>query len=86
MLRGESGRILRELFEFGDLTAGEVAVPRVWLAGIPVGTETDELREIVRADLHTRYPVYSGDLDNIVGSEQDDHTFVSILTLITSDL
>ena len=68
MLRGESGRILRELFEFGDLTAGEVAVPRVWLAGIPVGTEADELREIVKADLHTRYPVYSGDLDNIVGS------------------
>ena len=29
MLRGESGRILRELFEFGDLTAGEVMVPRV---------------------------------------------------------
>ena len=68
MLRGESGRILRELFEFGDLTAGEVAVPRVALVGIPVGTEADEMREIVRANLHTRYPVYSGDLDNIVGS------------------
>jgi CBS domain containing-hemolysin-like protein len=68
MLRGESGRILRELFEFGDLTAGEVAVPRVWLVGIAVGTETDELREIVKAHPHTRYPVYSGDLDNIVGS------------------
>ena len=68
MLRGESGRILRELFEFGDLTAGEVAVPRVALMGIPVGTEADELREIVRANLHTRYPVYSGSLDNIVGS------------------
>ncbi|MSO29336.1 MAG: HlyC/CorC family transporter [Acidobacteria bacterium] len=68
MLRGESGRILRELFEFGDLTAGEVAVPRVALVGIPVGTEADELRKIVRANLHTRYPVYSGNLDNIVGS------------------
>jgi CBS domain containing-hemolysin-like protein len=68
MLRGESGRILRELFEFGDLTAGEVAVPRVRLLGIPVGTEADEVREIVRANLHTRYPVYSGDLDNIIGS------------------
>jgi CBS domain containing-hemolysin-like protein len=68
MLRGESGRILRELFEFGDLTAGEVAVPRVGLVGIPIGTEADEMRGIVRANLHTRYPVYSGDLDNIVGS------------------
>jgi CBS domain containing-hemolysin-like protein len=68
LLRGESGRILRELFEFGDLTAVEVMVPRVRLIGIPVGTEVDELREIVRAQPHTRYPVYAGDVDNIVGS------------------
>jgi CBS domain containing-hemolysin-like protein len=68
LLRGESGRILRELFEFGDLSAGEVMVPRVLLVGIPVDTEADELRAIVRAHPHTRYPVYSGDLDNIVGS------------------
>jgi CBS domain containing-hemolysin-like protein len=68
MLRGESGQILRELFEFGDLTAGEVMVPRVLLVGIPLGAEPDELRALVRAQPHTRYPVHSGDLDNIVGS------------------
>lgn len=68
LLRGESGAILRELFEFGDLSAGEVMVPRVQLVGIEVGTEVDELRQIVRAHPHTRYPVYSGDFDNIVGS------------------
>ena len=68
LLRGESGRILRERFEFGDLTAGEVMVPRVLLTGIPVNTEADELRRIVRQQPHTRYPVYSGDLDNIIGS------------------
>jgi CBS domain containing-hemolysin-like protein len=68
LLRGESGQILRELFEFGDLTAGEVMVPRVLLVGIPVGAEPDELRSIVRAHPHTRYPVYSGDMDNILGS------------------
>ena len=67
-LRGESGRILRELFEFGDLTAGEVMVPRVLVSGIPVGSEPDELRAIVRSSPHTRYPVYAGDPDNIVGS------------------
>jgi CBS domain containing-hemolysin-like protein len=68
LLRGESGQILRDLFAFGDRTAGEVMVPRVLLAGIPVGAEPDELRAIVRAQAHTRYPVYSGDLDNIIGS------------------
>lgn len=68
LLRGESGNILRELFEFGDLTAGEVMVPRVLVTGIPVGMEPDELRSLVRTHPHTRYPVYSGDLDNIIGS------------------
>jgi CBS domain containing-hemolysin-like protein len=68
LLRGEAGQILRDLFEFGDRTAGEVMVPRVLLAGIPVGAEPDELRAIVRTQPHTRYPVYSGDLDNIIGS------------------
>jgi CBS domain containing-hemolysin-like protein len=68
VLRGESGRILRELFEFGDLTAGEVMVPRVRLVGIPVGTSIDAAQEIIRRSPHTRYPVYSGDLDHIEGS------------------
>lgn len=68
MLRGESGRILRELFEFGDLTAGEVMVPRVMLSGIEVGASTADLEAIVRRSPHTRYPVFEGDLDNIVGS------------------
>ena len=68
MLRGESGRILRELFEFGDLTAGEVMVPRVMLSGIEVGASTADLEAIVRQSPHTRYPVFEGDLDNIVGS------------------
>ncbi|MGH9238091.1 MAG: hemolysin family protein [Vicinamibacterales bacterium] len=68
MLRGEAGRILRELFEFGDLTAAQAMVPRVRLVGIPVETEVDELRQLVRTHPHTRYPVYAGDLDHIVGS------------------
>ncbi len=68
MLRGEAGKILRELFEFGDLTAAQAMVPRVRLRGIPVAMEVDELRELVRAHPHTRYPVYTGDLDHIIGS------------------
>jgi CBS domain containing-hemolysin-like protein len=68
MLRGESGRILQELFEFGDLTAGEAMVPRVMLTGVEVGTTADELGEIIRRSPHTRYPIYVDDLDHIIGS------------------
>ncbi len=68
LLRGESGDIMRELFEFGDLTAGEAMVPRVLLAGVPVGATPDQIEAIVQSHPHTRYPVYDGDLDHIVGS------------------
>jgi CBS domain containing-hemolysin-like protein len=68
LLRGEAGQILQELFEFGDLTAGEVMVPRVHVVGIPVGANPEVLRDLVRTHPHTRYPVHESNLDNIVGS------------------
>jgi magnesium and cobalt exporter, CNNM family len=52
-IRADSGQMLQELFEFGDLTAGEAMVPRVRITGVPVG--------------HTRYPIIEHDLDHIVG-------------------
>jgi len=66
-LRAESGKVLRELFEFGELTAAEVMVPRVNISGIPVGAGPDELRRLLGEAPHTRYPIYEGDLDHIVG-------------------
>ena len=55
------------LFEFGDLTAGEVMVPRVRVVGIPLGTSPDEIRGVLGWPPHTRYPIYEGDLDHIIG-------------------
>jgi magnesium and cobalt exporter, CNNM family len=66
-LHAESGRILRELFEFGDLTAGEAMVPRVRVVGIPMGAPPAEIAAVVVDERRTRYPVYEGDLDHIVG-------------------
>ncbi|MEO8522588.1 MAG: hemolysin family protein [Acidobacteriota bacterium] len=67
VLRAESGQMLQELFAFGDRTAGEVMVPRVRVTGIPVGATPDQIRELLGRLPHTRYPVYEGDLDHIVG-------------------
>lgn len=66
-LRADSGKILRELFEFGDLTAAQAMVPRVRVAGIPVGATPDDVRAIIVKHRRTRYAVYEGDLDHIVG-------------------
>jgi CBS domain containing-hemolysin-like protein len=67
-LRAESGQVLQELFEFGELTAGEAMVPRVRISGIPIGATPDDLRRILASTPRTRYPVYEGDLDHIVGT------------------
>ena len=67
-LRGESGQVLQELFEFGELTAGEAMVPRVRISGIPIGTTPADLRTILGGAPRTRYPIYEGDLDHIIGT------------------
>jgi len=66
-VRAESGRILRELFEFDELAAREAMVPRVRAVGLPVGATPDQIRRVVASHRHTRYPIYDGDLDHIVG-------------------
>ncbi|PAP77104.1 hemolysin family protein [Rubrivirga marina] len=67
LMRSEAGRVVRELFAFGGRTAGDVMVPRVRVVGLPLGTPHEALRERLLDEAHTRYPVYEGDLDHVVG-------------------
>jgi CBS domain containing-hemolysin-like protein len=66
-LNGESGHMLQELLQFGDLTAGEVMVPRVHVVGLPLGASGPQIAAAFTASPHTRYPVYREDLDEVVG-------------------
>jgi CBS domain containing-hemolysin-like protein len=66
-IRTEAGRMLQELFEFGDLTAAQAMVPRVRITGLQIGLPPERIRELLRGAPHTRYPIYEKDLDHIVG-------------------
>jgi CBS domain containing-hemolysin-like protein len=66
-IRAESGQMLQVLFDFANLTAGEVMVPRVRITGLPLGSTPAKIREILGTAPHTRYPVIEQDLDHIVG-------------------
>jgi len=67
LLRAVSGRLLRELFDFAELSAGEVMIPRVQIVALHLGATPGELREAIKTSPHTRYPVKGVDLDDIAG-------------------
>ncbi|HVY62754.1 MAG TPA: hemolysin family protein, partial [Planctomycetota bacterium] len=59
--------LLERVFRFGDAKLREVAVPRTELVALDVGAPPDEVRRVVLATLHTRFPVYDGSLDRPLG-------------------
>jgi CBS domain containing-hemolysin-like protein len=67
LIQSEAGQVVKELFDFPELTASEVMVPRVRIIGIPMGTSPEGLKEFMSQTPHTRYPVFKENLDNIVG-------------------
>jgi CBS domain containing-hemolysin-like protein len=66
-LPADVGRLMHEIFAFGDLTAGEVMTPRVRVAGIPAGGDAKIIEEALRTSLHTGYPLYEHNLDRVLG-------------------
>jgi len=67
LLGSEQAHVLQELLDFGRLTAREVMVPRVRVTGLPLGATPEQIKELLRHAPHTRYPVYEGSLDRVVG-------------------
>ncbi len=67
MLEREPARVVQELLEFGELTAGEAMVPRTRIVALALGSGRDEVARVLGTDPHTRFPVHDGDLDAIVG-------------------
>lgn len=66
-IEADAGQVLEELFDFGDLTAGEVMTPRVRVVGLRRGASLDEITKAMRSARHARYPVYDETLDRIAG-------------------
>ncbi|MEW6754142.1 MAG: hemolysin family protein [Candidatus Latescibacterota bacterium] len=67
LLPTDTARVVRDLFAFGGITAGEAMVPRTEVVGIPAGAQGGQIAAALRRGRHTRYPVFEGDLDHITG-------------------
>lgn len=59
--------LLRRVFDFGDKTASEVMMPRTEVVGVAQGMALEALADFVIQQRYTRFPVYAGTIDNIIG-------------------
>jgi putative hemolysin len=59
--------LIEGVFEFTDTAAREIMVPRVRIQALEVTTPPQEVIHRMSDIGHSRVPVYSGDLDHIVG-------------------
>ncbi len=63
----QAGEIASRAFDFADLQAVHVMVPRHRVIGIPRDVKRDKLRELVLEHGKTRMPVYAEVIDDVVG-------------------
>ncbi|HSM82994.1 MAG TPA: hemolysin family protein [Nodosilinea sp.] len=67
-LDAEERELLNNVFEFRDVTAGEIMVPRTQISAIPLSATFGELMAVVADSGHSRYPVMGDSLDDIQGT------------------
>jgi CBS domain containing-hemolysin-like protein len=60
-------QLVERAFAFSDLTAEEVMVPRTEVAAINVDASMQEVVRTLRRFRHSRFPVYEGTIDNVIG-------------------
>ncbi len=68
VLEPEEREYLNNVFDFGDRVAREIMVPRPDIEALPADAPLPDLAERAAFGRYTRYPVYEGDLDHVLGA------------------
>ena len=64
---GEKQQIMSSIIDFSETMTKEIMVPRTDVCGFPLGTTREDVLARVIETRYSRYPVYDGSLDKIVG-------------------
>ena len=67
VLEPKEEELIHRVFAFADLTANQIMVPRTEVIGLQLAAPRSGIQAILKEHGFTRYPVYDGSLDNIVG-------------------
>lgn len=79
LLQESEERLLRRVFDFSDISVQAVMQPRVDVDGVPVDLPLPLLLHRIAAQHHSRYPVYEGSMDHIVGILHTKDLFDAII-------
>ncbi len=60
-------KMLHGVFELSQTRVRDVMIPRTEVIGIEVGAAFEDVLPLVQEARHSRFPVYEGSLDNVVG-------------------
>lgn len=67
VIENEEKQMIYNVFDFGDSTAKDVMIPRIDMTFIDINFSYDELMAVFSEDMHTRFPVYEDNTDNVIG-------------------
>lgn len=59
--------MLTNIFQFEDLFVNQIMTPRSEIIALNINDDLEKILEIINKNKFTRYPVYDGELDNIIG-------------------
>jgi CBS domain containing-hemolysin-like protein len=63
----EQSEMIRNVLDFGGITAGQLMVPRTQVHAIEIDTPISDVLHLIAESEHSRYPVYRENIDNVVG-------------------
>ncbi|WP_437130140.1 HlyC/CorC family transporter [Peptostreptococcus russellii] len=67
VLEQEEKAIIDNVFEFGDMKAENAMIQRIDMVTVSADANYDELLNLFKEEKMSRFPVYRGNIDNIVG-------------------
>jgi magnesium and cobalt transporter len=67
LIEPQSRAMLEGVLRMADMTAGDVMVPATRMDRLDIAADYDELLNDVIETAHSRFPVYDGERDNIIG-------------------
>ena len=66
-IEADEKEMIENIFEFNNTTAAGIMIHRTEIAAIEINSDFEEIIEAIKETGYSRFPVYDGDIDNIIG-------------------